>query len=72
MKIEQTNSWNKYQSKVTVPEQSPYLSKNLFLIDPGFQEVNRLFVLQFADRTQKKYRKYFALSTTIKRLQYYR
>ena len=37
-------NWNKYQSKVIVQQQNQYSN---FLIDPSFQEVNRLFVLSF-------------------------
>ena len=40
-----TFNWNKYQSKVTLQRKNQYLD---YLIDPGFQEVNRLFVLSFA------------------------
>ena len=37
-------NWNKYQSKISIEAQSPYLD---FLINPSFQGVNRLFVLSF-------------------------
>ena len=42
--FERTINWNKYQSKVTLQEQNPYLD---YLIDPVFQGVNRLFVLSY-------------------------
>ena len=35
-------NWNKYQSKVKLQEQNPYLH---YLTDPVFQGVNRRFVL---------------------------
>ena len=38
------DDWNKYESKVTVEEQNRYLD---FLINPSFQEINRLFVSSF-------------------------
>ena len=38
--IKRTISWNKYQSKVSIERQKQYLH---YLIDQGFQEVNRLF-----------------------------
>ena len=37
-------NWNKYQPKVSPEKQDQYLD---FLIDPSFQEVNKLFVLSF-------------------------
>ena len=42
------NNWNKYQSKVTVQAQNQYLD---YLIDPSFQEVNKLSVLSFENNT---------------------
>ena len=44
-------NWNKYQSKVTQQAQNRYLD---FLIDPSFQEVNRLFVLIFEDLVESE------------------
>ena len=44
-------NWNKYELKVSVQAPNPYLG---CLINPGFQGVNRLFVLSFEnsdDRT---------------------
>ena len=43
-------NWNKYQSKFSTERQNQYL---YFSIDPGFQGVNRLFVLSFEDTPQK-------------------
>ena len=39
-------SWNKYPTKITIQAQKQYLG---YLIDPGFQGVNTLFVLSFKD-----------------------
>ena len=41
--FKRTISWNKYQSKVTIQEPNPYLA---YLIDPVFQELNKLFLYQ--------------------------
>ena len=49
--FERTINWNKYQSKLTIERQNQYF---IYLTDPRFQGVNRLFVLSFennADRT---------------------
>ena len=42
---------NKYQPKVSSERQNQYLD---FLIDPSFQEVNRLFVLSFENMEDRK------------------
>ena len=42
--FKRTINWNKYQSKLKIQSQNRYLG---YLIDPGFQGVNRLFVLSF-------------------------
>ena len=42
--FKRTINWNKYQSKVSTEAQNPYLD---YLVDPSFQEVNRLFALLF-------------------------
>ena len=42
--FKRTINWNKYKPKVTSKQQKRYLD---FLINPGFQGVNRLFVLSF-------------------------
>ena len=42
--FKRTVNWNKYQLKVTIQAQNPYLN---YLIDLSFQEVVRLFVLSF-------------------------
>ena len=43
-------SWNKYLSKPELLAQNPNL---IHLIEPRFQEVNRLFVLAFENDTQR-------------------
>ena len=47
---ERTINWNKYQSKVTIQEPKSYLD---YLIDPGFQGVNRHFVVKDFDTSFK-------------------
>ena len=42
--FKRTINWNKFQSKIITQAQNWYLD---FLIDPGFEVVNRLFVLLF-------------------------
>ena len=44
-------SWNKYQSKVTIQAADTYFD---YLIDPSFPGVNRLFILSFKNRTDRK------------------
>ena len=48
--FKKTINWNKYQSKITTQVPNPYLD---YLIDPSFQEVNRLFVLSFGITTDR-------------------
>ena len=42
--FKRTNNWNKFQSKETMQGTNPYLN---YLIDPGFQVVNRFFISSF-------------------------
>ena len=42
--FKRTINWNKYQSKVSTEAQNSYLD---YLVDPSFQEVNKLFALLF-------------------------
>ena len=49
--FKRTINWNKYQTKVSTERQNQYLD---FLIDPGFQGVNRLFVLSFENEGDRK------------------
>ena len=44
--FKRTINLNKYQSKLATPSKKRYL---LYLIEPSFQGVNRLFVLPFSD-----------------------
>ena len=46
--FKRTINWGKYQSKITIQSPNPYLD---YLIHPGFQEVNRIFVLSFEINT---------------------
>ena len=49
--FKRTINWNKYESEVSIEAPNPYLN---YLINPSFQEVNRLFVLSYEnieDRT---------------------
>ena len=48
--FKRTINWNKYELKVTVKQPNQYLD---FLIKPGFQGVNRLFVLWFEDTNDR-------------------
>ena len=52
--FKRTINWNKYQTKVTIEGVNQYLD---FLIDPGFQGVNRLFVLSFENEGDRKVHK---------------
>ena len=49
-------NWNKYEPEVTVEQQNRYLD---FLINLGFQGVNRLLVLSFENNGgRRSYRRY--------------
>ena len=45
-----TINWNKYQSKISTERPNQYLD---YLTDPGFQEVNRFFVLSFENNAYR-------------------
>ena len=49
--FKRTINSNKYQSKLTEQAQNRYLD---YLIDPSFHGVNRIFVLLFENRTDRK------------------
>ena len=49
-------SWNKHQSKVSTEAQNQYLD---YLIDLGFQGINRLLLLSLEDDTVRKGHTYF-------------
>ena len=60
----ETVNQNKYQSKLTDREQNRYFE---YLIHPSFQRVNRLFVLLFENRTDRKvHTKYHILKAELK------
>ena len=62
--LKRTVNQNKYQSKLTYPEQNKYF---VYLINPSFPRVNRLFVLLFENRTDiKVHTKYYILKVEIK------
>ena len=48
--FKRTIKWNKYQSKVPLQEQNPYLD---YIIDRSFQRVNTIFVLPFENDTDR-------------------
>ena len=48
--FKRTINWNKYQSKVTAQVQNRYFD---YLTGPIFQGINKLFVLQFENRTDR-------------------
>ena len=57
-------NWNKHQSEVTIKVPNPYLN---YLIDPSFQEVNRLLVLSFENTTDRTiHTKYYFSIVEIK------
>ena len=58
--FKRTINWNKYQPKVSTERLNQYLD---FLIDPSFQEVNRLFVLSLENEAQGISNKQYYLPT---------
>ena len=61
--FKRTINLNKCQPKVTIQAQNQNLD---YLIDPSFQEVNRLFFLSFSDSTvTTRYRRYFLPNVQI-------
>ena len=57
-------NWNKYLSRPELLAQNPNLD---YLIEPSFQEVNRLFALSFENDTQRKvHSSYYLLTVEIK------
>ena len=62
--FKRTINWNKYQSKVSTERRNQDLD---FLIDPSFQGVNKIFVLQFENETQRTgYKRYYLPTREIK------
>ena len=49
--LKRTVNQNKFQSKLTDQEQNRYFQ---YLINPNFQRMNRIFVLLFENRTDRK------------------
>ena len=55
--FKRTINWKKYETKVSVQEQNQSL---YFLINPGFERVNRLFVLAFQNNgSRTSYTRYY-------------
>ena len=62
--FKRTINWNKYDPKVSVRAPNLYLE---FLINPSFQEVNRLFVLSFENKNDRTvHTKYYLPTVEIK------
>ena len=62
--FKRTISWNKYLAKTTNQAQNRYLD---FMIDPGFQGVNRRFVSSFKnDDGRESHKQYYLLTVEIK------
>ena len=62
--FKRTVNWNKYQSKISTETKNQYLD---YLIDPRFQEVNRVFILSFENEVQQKsYKRYYFPNIEIK------
>ena len=53
-------NWNKYHTKATLQTRKWYLD---YLIDPGFQTVNRYFVLSFENDVYRTSYKWYFLAT---------
>ena len=58
-------SWNKYWSKVTIQAPNPYLN---ILIAPNFQGWDRIFVISFENKEDRKLHTKYYLPTVEKRL----
>ena len=58
-----TINWNKYQSNLKTYAQNSYLNH---LVDPSFQEVNRLFVLSFENDNDRTSHSYYLPKVKIK------
>ena len=64
--FKRTINWNKYQSNGKVFAKNSYLN---YLINPGFQGVNRLFVLSFEDEDDRtSHSPYYHISKNYCRL----
>ena len=49
--FKRTTNWSKYEAKVTTKTPNPYLD---FLTEPRFQGVNRIFVLSFENKEDRR------------------
>ena len=58
--FKRTINWNRYRAKVSTERVNQYLD---YLIDPSFQEVNRLFVLPFENEAQRTSDKLYYIAT---------
>ena len=62
--LKRTINWNKYESSVNTFAQNRYLN---YLINPSFQEVNRLFVLSFEnEHDRRSHSTYYLAKVEIK------
>ena len=62
--FQRTNNCNKHQSKIKIQTLATDLD---YLIDPSFQEVNRLFVLSFENKDARaEYKRHFLPTAQIK------
>ena len=61
--FKRTINWYKYDPKVSVEVPKPYL---YFLINPSFQGVNRLFVLLFENKEDRKVHTWYLPKVEIK------
>ena len=61
--FKRTVNWNKHDPKVSVQAPNPYLD---FLINPSFQGVNRLFVLLFENKEDRKVHTWYLPKVEIK------
>ena len=64
MSFKRTINWNKYETEVSTEGENQYLD---FLIEPSFWGVNRLFVLLFESKGDRKvYKRYYLPNVEIK------
>ena len=62
--FKRTSNWNKYLAKATHKAPNRYLD---YLIEPSFQGVNRLFVLEFEDDNgRESLKQYYPPTVEIK------
>ena len=61
--FKRTIKWNKYRSQMSIQSQNSDLN---YLIDSTFTNVNRLFVLSFADNNRDSFSHYYVPNVRIK------